>query len=86
MAITTDEIRKYNEKLNECRQKKVKLETELEVSKREIDKLCAELSNELGITVNQDNIGQIYREYMEKLENKVKSGMEILNRIESENL
>lgn len=84
MAVSAEDIRRYNARLNEYKKQSVELQAELGVAKREIERLCKELSEKLGKEINEENIAQVYMEYMSNLEEKISTGNGILDRIESE--
>lgn len=84
MTINVEEIKKYNAALKQQKDKANKLVAERDYKKSELDRNCKELSRELGIEVTPENIKGIYEEYVVKISNAVKSGNEILKRIQSE--
>lgn len=83
-GINVEDIRKYNSSLREYQDKYNKINAEIEFNKRELQKLCGELSAELGIQVTPDNIVEIYNERVAKINNTLSIGTEILQRIKSE--
>jgi hypothetical protein len=61
-----------------------RIKTELEFNVKELDKICKELSSDLGIDVNSDNIEAIYVQLVDKINSNLQVGREILNRINQE--
>ena len=82
--INVDEIKKYNTSLKQCRDRAASLKAEIDYTNKEIDTMCSELSNELGITVTRDNIEQIYNEQLEKINSTLQSGNAVLAKIANE--
>lgn len=82
MGIDVARIKQYNNRVTECKQKVAQDRAEIEVSRREIKRLCSELSEELGIEVNEQNIEQIYNEHVQNIMTQVENGEAILNRID----
>ena len=80
MGIDMAEVKKYNQRVNEAKQKVAQSRAEIEVSRREMERLCKELSVELGIDVNEDNIEKIYAEHISKIKAQIEEGERILNR------
>lgn len=74
-------VKQYNAQLKMAKEQSSKLRTEIEYSNRELNKLCEELSTELGTQVTPDNIQQVYEAEMAKLERNLQTGEEILARI-----
>jgi len=79
-----EKIKEYNQKLRRYNEKSAQLKAELTFNINELNKLCTEVSNDLGIKVTPDNLEQVYREYMKKIEETLNTGLEILDRIEQE--
>lgn len=74
-------VKQYNAQLKMAKEQSSKLRTEIEYSNRELNKLCEELSTELGTQVTPENIQQVYEAEMAKLERNLQTGEEILARI-----
>ena len=74
-------IKNYNNELREYSKKLSDAKARLEVNRQSIERLCAELSQELGFSVTPDNVEQVYQEQVQKLEGMLRTGMEILGRI-----
>lgn len=83
-AINVDEIRQYNLDLKAYQNKAATAKAELEFTNKELTRLCAELSKELGENVTIENIGDVYNRHVEKIVNTLQSGREILTRIAAE--
>lgn len=84
MSLDVQRIKEYNRQLRECKDKSSKITAEMEFNNSEIQRLCVELSNQLGIEVTPDNVVSIYKEREAKLENTLSTGEEILRRIKEE--
>lgn len=79
--VDIQRVNEYNRKLKDAKEQQRKIQSELEYSKRELSRLCDELSSELGLQVTVDNIEQVYEEQMGKIERNLSIGEEILARI-----
>lgn len=77
-------IKQYNKELRELTDKSAQARAELEISTQELYRLCTELSQELGIQVTPQNLETVYAQCVEKIENTLKTGEEILGRIKKE--
>lgn len=87
MGIDNERINNYNKQYSEYNAKRMALKPEREFLEKEIDRLCKELSEASGIEVNRNNIQQVYDNAVEKLNEKLRVGEEIFNRIKaSENM
>lgn len=84
MTIDVERIKKYNKKYKESQSKVANLQAELDMNNREIDRLCKELSAELGITINRENVEQVYMQKVQEINSNLELGENILKRIESE--
>ena len=83
-GVNIDEIKKYNASLKQCRDRAASLNAEIEYTNKEIDALCIELSQELGLTVTRENAEQVYNEQLEKINSTLQSGNAVLSKIASE--
>lgn len=83
MGIDINRIKQYNNRVNEGKQKVAQDRAEIELTRKEIKRLCGELSEELGIEVNEQNIEQIYNEHVQNIMTQVENGEQILNRIDA---
>lgn len=83
-GINIEEVKKYNASLKEFQAKSSQMRAAIEFNTKELDRLCKELSTELGITVTPENIEAIREERIAKIQNTLKVGTEILNRIKQE--
>lgn len=77
-------IKEYNNKVAQMKQSVAQLMAEKKIREQELEKLCSELTEELGKTVTPENIESIYNETIEQIKDTMESGNEILTRIESE--
>ncbi len=82
--LDVEAIKNYNELLKKTVAKASRIKTELEFNVKELDKICKELSSDLGIEVNSDNIEAIYVQLVDKINSNLQVGREILNRINQE--
>lgn len=83
--VDLQRVKKYNDALKNAKDNSNKIATEISYAKRELEKLCAELSAELGETVTVENVAEIYKRESEKIERTLSMGEEILARIMSGN-
>ena len=83
--VDLQRVKKYNDALKNAKDNSNKIATEISYAKRELEKLCAELSTELGETVTVENVAEIYKRESEKIERTLSMGEEILARIVSGN-
>ena len=83
-SINIEEIKKYNEGLKAHTERAAKIKAELEINTNELNRLCAELTQELGISVTAETIDAIYAEQVSKINETLKTGKEVLERIERE--
>lgn len=82
--VDLNQVKQYNETLKIYKDKSAKLSAEIEYTTKELDRLCLELTSELGIQVTTDNIEDIYNEQVEKINSTLKSGNAVLAKIASE--
>ena len=83
-GINVDEIKKYNESLRAHKDRATKLKAEIEFNTTELNRLCIELTAELGIQVTPDNLNTIYIDRVTKINDTLTTGTEILKRIAEE--
>lgn len=83
-GVDLNQVKQYNASLKQYKDKAASLNAEIEYTNKEIDALCAELTNELGIQVTRDNIQQIYDEQVNKINSTLQSGNAVLAKIASE--
>lgn len=83
-GINVEEIKKYNESLKAHNERASKLRAEIDFNKNELTRLCAELTQELGVTVTLENVRQIYDEKVRTINANLESGKEILRRVAEE--
>ena len=82
--INIEEVKKYNKSLKEYKDKSAKLNAQIEFNTKEIENSCKELSEELGIEVTTENIESIYEEYVAKINESLRVGNSILEKIREE--
>lgn len=83
-GINVEEIKKYNDGLRAHTERAAKIKAELEINTNELTRICAELTNELGVTVTPENIDAIYKENVDKINSTLQTGNEVLRRIAEE--
>ena len=83
--VDLQRVKKYNDALKNAKDNSNKIATEISYAKRELEKLCAELSAELGETVTVETVAEMYKRESEKIERTLSMGEEILARIVSGN-
>lgn len=83
-TINIDEVRRYNKALKEQKEKVNKLNTQIEFYSKELRRQCEELSRELGVDINENNLEEKYNEYVAKLESTLQTGNAVLQRIAEE--
>lgn len=81
-GINVEEVKKFNETLNSYKDKESKLVAKLEFNRAELSKRCEALSKELGVEVNENNVEQIYNEYVAKIKQALETGNNILSKIQ----
>lgn len=64
-GIDINQVKQYNASLKQYRDKAANINAQIEFNKNELNKLCSELTTELGIEVTENNIEQIYQEQVE---------------------
>lgn len=82
--VNLEEVKRYNASLKQYKDRAATLNAEIEYTNKELDSLCTELSAELGITVNRENIEQVYKEHVDKINYTLQSGNAVLAKIASE--
>lgn len=83
-GIDLSQVRQYNSTLKAYKDQSASLNAEIEYTNNEIDSLCAQLTQELGIQVTRDNIKQVYNDEVAKINSTLQSGNAVLAKIASE--
>ena len=83
-GINVEEIKKYNESLRAHKERAAKLQAEIEFNSAELNRLCEELTKELGVQVTPENLDEIYKDRVERINSTLETGKDILRRIEAE--
>lgn len=83
-GINVEEIKKYNESLRAQKDRASKLRAEIEFNTTELNRICQELTAELGIQVTPENIDTIYNDRVSKINSTLETGKEILKRVAEE--
>lgn len=83
-SIDVEKVRKYNEELKGLREQSSRLGVQIEMSSNELKTLCAELSTELGIEVNETNIEEVYESELSKLNMALNTGTAVLEKIKND--
>ncbi|MBR1454066.1 MAG: hypothetical protein IJ593_05435 [Lachnospiraceae bacterium] len=82
--VDINAVRQYNASLKEYQQKSAQMRAAIEFNKKELNRLCEELSTELGMTVTPENIEQVRDAKIEEINNSLEIGNQMLNRIKAE--
>ena len=83
-GVNIEEVKKYNATLKQYQEKASQIRAGIEFNTQELTRLCQELTTELGIQVTPENIRQVRDERLQKIQNTLEVGTDILNRIKSE--
>ena len=83
-GINIEEVKRYNATLKQYQDKASQVRAGIEFNTQELNRLCQELTVELGIQVTPENIRQIREERLKKIQNNLEVGTDILNRIKAE--
>lgn len=83
-GLNVEEIKKYNESLRQQKEIASKLMAEIEFNTVELNRMCKEISAEIGREVTVENIREIYAERVAKINNTLQTGKEILRRVAEE--
>lgn len=83
-GIDLGQVRQYNSALKTYKDQSASLNAEIEYTNNEIDSLCVQLTQELGIQVTRDNIEQVYNDEVAKINSTLQSGNAVLAKIASE--
>jgi hypothetical protein len=83
-GINTEDVKKYNASLKQYQDKANQVKAGIDYNTKELNRLCEELSAELGVQVTPENIRQIRDERIAKIQNTLDNGKEILRRIQAE--
>ena len=75
-------ISEYNEKLKAHQEKAAKLKASVEIMTEQLERDCKQLSEALGTEVTPDNLEAVYQQYMEKVENTLSAGEDLLRQFE----
>lgn len=82
--LDVQRIKRYNDEYKAYTDKSANTRAQLELSKSEVNRLCEELTQELGVNVTPENLENIYTQCVEKIQNTLEAGEEILKRIKEE--
>ncbi|MBO5389253.1 MAG: hypothetical protein J6A59_14205 [Lachnospiraceae bacterium] len=83
-GVNIEKIKEYNASIRAYKEKSSSLTAEIKFNTQELNNLCAELTHELGVEVTPENVEKIYNERVESILETLKSGNEIIARIEQE--
>ena len=83
-GVNIEKIKEYNPSIRAYKEKSSSLTAEIKFNTQELNNLCAELTHELGVEVTPENVEKIYNERVESILETLKSGNEIIARIEQE--
>ena len=83
-GVNVEQIKQYNQQLREQKERASTIDAEIKFNSSELERLCNELTAQLGIQVTPDNIEQIYQEKVQEINNTLETGQEILRRVAEE--
>lgn len=83
-SVNIEQVKQYNASLKQYQDKASQVKAGIDFNKKELDRLCKELTAELGVEVTPENVMQVRQEHIDKINNMLKVGNEILGRIRSE--
>lgn len=83
-TIDVARVKAYNAELKQYTEKSGKLTAEYEFTRKELDRLCAELSQELGVQVTTENLEAVYTDRVNTINSTVETGEQVLARIKAE--
>lgn len=81
--IDLEQVKNYNAMLRKYRDQSAQIKAEINVNKTELNRLCAEISQELGMEVTPDNLEMVYEQRVAKVNSTLANGMDILSRIQN---
>lgn len=84
MAISIAEIKEFNAEVVRYKEELQSVGNEVELNRRDIKRLCDELTERLGYEVSEKNIEQVYKQMLKEVEQDMEAGKAILTRIQSE--
>jgi hypothetical protein len=82
--MDTNTIKQYNQRVTTLQKNVSQIMAEKKIRTQELENLCKELSEEMGREVTPENIESVYKEVATQIEDTIKSGTEILERVEAE--
>ena len=82
--LDINKIQEYNERVSTVSKKLQAKQTEYEMKHKELLRLCAELTEELGVEVTEENLEEICEMYEQQVSNTLQAGEEILRTAEAE--
>ena len=82
--IDIERVREFNRAYKQFKQREVELTAERDMNNKEIDRLCKELSEELGIKITRDNAREVCEKYVSELDERLGVGEAIFQRINAE--
>lgn len=77
-------VKEYNRQHKEALEEYNKAKAQISVYENEINNLCAELTNSLGIEVTKENALEIYKQKENEIRQQLEVGENIIKRINSE--
>lgn len=82
--MNINEIRQYNKEVQLYQSKASELLASKDFRKKELDKLCADLTQLTGQQVTQDNLEDVYTQLMSQFQQTLNTGREIIERAKAE--
>lgn len=83
-GIDLNQVKQYNASLKQYRDAAANINAQIQITQADLNKLCKELSAELGVEVTEDNVEQIYNSEVDKINSTLKSGNAVLAKIAEE--
>lgn len=80
-GIDLNAVEAYNKQLKTCKETVAKLQAELEYTEKSLNDICAELTTSLGVQVTPQNIEEVYAEQAQKIQQSLKTGTAVLQKI-----
>lgn len=77
-------IEAYNKKLEELQRESAEAQSAVKFHAARVKESCEQLSQLLGFQVTEENLEQVYEDYQKKVENTLRTGEEIMHRIEEQ--
>ena len=83
-GIDITKAKEYNESVKKYRTMANQLQTEIKFNKEQLAACCAELTQELGMEVNESNLREVLEAQETKINNIMNVGNAVISKIQSE--